>query len=320
MFLTQRKVIMAKIETTEGTDSMPAAVDVIDCRNAKFEDDSTFEKKDTHRPTLSDQGGFITEIKGKISFEIDLKASGSVGAQSQLGRLLLACGFEERLEEDVNEVVTGLVYLPVSAQASMKTITIYEYTLGDNSDAILRKLVGARGTYTMSIEAGKKAKVQFNFEGRYIEPIDMPNPTIIASNFESSLPAIVENASFKYDDDPYVCRGITLNCQNTLYPLPDMNSGSGILKTLITDRSISGTMSPDIINIAIKNFYAIWKANTKAEISLKVGSVAGNIIEITVPSAQLEKINIADDAGSAYREIPFIATGDDDNELKFILR
>lgn len=316
MFLTKKKIILVKIETTEGTDAVPTADDVIECRNSKMERDASFVKSDTHRASISDAGGFVSEIKGKCSFEVDMKASGTVATRSQLGKMLMACGFKETaLAESA-----GLQYDPVSSQSDMKTVTIYEYYLGDGTgNAILKKLVGAKGSFTLQMEAGKPAKAQFNFEGRYVEPADVANPSIDASDFESTLPPIVENSTFKYDNTGYVCRGVTINGNNDLYPIPDVNSATGVLKTVVTGRNIAGTMGLDMINVATKNFFAIWKANTKAAISMKVGATAGNIIEISMPAVQLEKVEDADDNGFAYQEIPFIATGEDD-ELSFVFK
>lgn len=320
MFLTKRKVILAKVETTEGTDAVPTVADIIDCRNSKMEQESSLQKKDTHRPSISDEGGVVTDIKGKCSFEVDMKGSGTVGTLSQLGKLLLACGFEEREETDENEAVTGLVYLPVSSQGLMKTVTIYEYYLGDgNSSAVLKKLIGAKGSITLKMEAGKVATAQFNFEGRYVEPTDATNPTVTSESFEQTIPKIVENAECTYDSVAYVSRGVTVNVNNDLYSIPDVNSNQGVLKTLITARNVSGTFAPDMINVSVKNFFAAWKNNSKANLSLKVGSAAGNIIEVSMHMIQFEKVNDADDSGFAYQEIPFIATGED-SELKFIFR
>lgn len=316
MFLNKKKIILVKIETTEGTDAVPTADDVIECRNSKMERDSTMVKAETHRPSISDPGGFVSDIKGKWSCEVDMKASGVVATRSQLGKMLMACGFKETaLAESA-----GLQYDPVSSQSEMKSVTVYEYYLGDGTGkAVLKKLVGAKGTATLQMEAGKVAKVQFNFEGRYVEPADVDNPSIDASDFESTIPPIVENSTFKYDNTGYVCRGVTINVNNDLYPIPDVNSDTGVLKTVVTGRSISGTMGLDMINVAVKNFFAIWKANTKASITMKVGATAGNIIEISMPAVQLEKVNDADDNGFAYQEIPFIATGVDD-ELSFVFK
>lgn len=313
MFIEKRKVILAKLEAVPGTDALPTIVDIIDCRSSKMEQESTLEKKNTYSASLSDQGGAVTEIKGRHTFEVDMKASGAVDTRSQLGKLLIACGFKE------TAITGGLKYMPGSNQDEMQTITLYEYFLGDGGVAILKKIVGARGTFTATMEAGKVAKVQFTFEGRYVEPIDATNPTPVSSNYEQSIPAIVESSQFTYDGGELVCRGVTLNSNNDLYSLPDVNSPEGILKTILTGRSISGTMAPDMVNMAVKNFFAMWTGNQKAAIHMQVGHTAGNIIEIDMPAVQLENVNDAEDSGYAYQEIPFICTGTDD-ELQFVFK
>ena len=319
MYLTKNKIIMAKIETTKSVDALCTVDDVIECTNAKMEQDSTMEKKDSYRVSISDPGGKIVDIKGKFSFEVDMKGSGTAGTRSQLGKLLLGCGMVESEVTDENENVIGLKYLPTSAQANMKTLTFYEYTIGDNNTAILKKLVGAMGTVSMTMEAGKTAKATFNFEGRYVEPIDASVPVVAVANYESSEPAIVENSNFKYDNVAYVCRGVTANLNHDLYSRPDVNSPTGVLETLITSRAWAGTMSPDMVSIATKNFFAVWKGNQKAQLEMQIGSEEGNIIKLLMPAIQLEKVNDSDDNGFEYQEIPFIMTGIDD-ELQITIQ
>ena len=317
MYLTKNKIIMAKVETTKGTDAGCGVSDVIECRNAKMEQDSTLEKKDTYRASISDPGGKITNIKGKFSFEIDLKGSGSVETRSQFGKLLLGCSMKETAVTS-GGTTTALKYEPTSTQSEMKTLTFYEYTIGENS-AILKKIVGAMGTVSITMEAGKVAKATFNFEGKYLEPIDASIPVVATSDYEQTEPQIVENSEYEYDNVAYVCRGVTMNLNNELYSRPDVNSPLGILETIITSRSWSGTMSPDMVAINTKNFFAAWKANTKAQLEMKVGATAGNIIEFVAPAIQLEKVNDSDDNGFAYQEIPFIMTGIND-ELQITIK
>lgn len=317
MYLTKNKIIMAKIETTKGTDAGCGVSDVIECRNAKMEQDSTFEKKDTYRASISDPGGKITNIKGKFSFEIDLKGSGTVGTRSQFGKLLLGCSMVESQVKDGNTTI-GLKYMPTSTQSEMKTLTFYEYTIGD-STAILKKIVGAMGTVSLTMEAGKVAKATFNFEGKYVDPIDASIPVVTTSNYESTEPQIVENSEYEYDNVAYVCRGVTMNLNNELYSRPDVNSPLGILETIITSRSWSGTMSPDMVSISTKNFFSTWKANTKAQLEMKIGETSGNIIEFVAPEIQLEKVNDSDDNGFAFQEIPFVMTGIN-NELQITIK
>lgn len=155
MSLTKREVILAKVETTYGQDpGLTAAADSILVENPSWSNEGArmFERPAT-RPTMSKlQKVFAGSLK-KISFECEVKGSGTAGSAPEIGHLLRACGLSETIVGG-----TSVTYAPIST--AFESATIYYY-----QDGMLRKLHGCRGTVTLKAEVGGKMMASFEITG-----------------------------------------------------------------------------------------------------------------------------------------------------------
>ncbi len=92
------KILLAKIETTYGTDSVPTgAADAVLAQNVVL---SAMEgqdlARDLDRNALGADATIPVELHQKLSFSVELAGSGAAGTAPPWGRLLRACGCARR--------------------------------------------------------------------------------------------------------------------------------------------------------------------------------------------------------------------------------
>lgn len=117
MALAQRKrVILAKLEATYGSDASPAAADAVLCSNLNLSpmEGSTVER-DFIRPYFGASGMIRVENYVKLDFETEIAGAGAAGTAPEWGTLLKACNFSETITA---AAITG------TAQAGGSTTTI----------------------------------------------------------------------------------------------------------------------------------------------------------------------------------------------------
>lgn len=99
MSLAMRKrVILAKLESTYGSDASPAAADAVLCSNLNLSamEGSTVER-DFIRPFFGASGMIRVENYVKLDFETELAGAGTAGTAPEFGTLLKACNFSETI-------------------------------------------------------------------------------------------------------------------------------------------------------------------------------------------------------------------------------
>jgi hypothetical protein len=91
----------------------------------------------------------------------------------------------------------------------------------------------------------------------------------------------------------------------------------GAESILITDRKPSGSISIEATSVATKNWWDLAKTAGTGPFSVKHGTVAGNIVGITAPMAQLKDPKYSDSDGVNMLDfgvelIPFSPAGNDE--------
>ncbi len=94
--LTKRALLLAKVETTFGTDAVPDPTnDALLIREPDFSADITTIVRDNVQQDLSPSGVITGRKIGSITFQHEVRGSGSVGTAPALGTLLKGCGYAE---------------------------------------------------------------------------------------------------------------------------------------------------------------------------------------------------------------------------------
>lgn len=92
--LSNRALMLAKIETTYNVDSLPSAVsDSFLVMNADLKIDPNVLRRNFYKPSLSQLPIFVGRKLASCSFTHEVKGSGAAATVPKLGTLLRACGF-----------------------------------------------------------------------------------------------------------------------------------------------------------------------------------------------------------------------------------
>ena len=313
-------VILAKIETTPGTDAVPTAA-----ANALLVTEMSItplDAKNIDRNLVRGYFGGSEQLVGpnsvKVSFSVELAGAGTAATAPAWGALLQACAMGEGLLSTPARVE----YTPVST--GLKTTSIYYY-----DDGVLHMLWGAMGTCSISAKVGERPMLKFEFIGlnggisaataaattltAWKKPIAMTKANVVDITLGStySLGAITGGVV-------YPSTGLELMLGNALAFTPLLSSES----VDITDRSVTGSMELDLTAAQEVAFMATVIANTTQSIAITLGTTTGNKLIIHGPAAQIlnpkkAELNGKRMIGYDLRLVPTTA-GSGNDELRLV--
>lgn len=303
--LSNRQVIAAKVEVTEGTGIALAGTDANNLiMEPKFEADVPMYERTFLDNSLSPQKAIATTRLGKLSFKVECKGSGTAGTAPALGKLLRACGFNEAVVAS-----TSVTYTPTSALSNIPTLSIAIY-----KDGLRKALKGCRGNVKYSAKAGEPGMFEFEFTGVYDGTTDVA--IITPSGVETTVPVSLLSATFSIASFSAFVSQIDFDMGNTLAPRGDINQASGYISTLLTKRNPKGSFDPEDELVATHDFYGRWLAGTTGALTWKHQGSAGNITTFTVPACQYMKLDEGDRDGIAVLNADYLmarnSTGGDD--------
>lgn len=308
--LVRKTVVLVKVESTYGVDASPTpSANAILVKNVDIRPTGEVLDRDFLRSSLSPLP-FVRGIKEvEVSFETELKGTGTAGSLPSWGwegTLFRACGMSETVTAG-----TSVVYAPVSS--SFESVTLYVY-----KDNIFHKVLGCRGTFSLSAEVGKYATVRWTLNGLYQAPTDT---TPSAQTFSSVAPPVVLNGGLSLGGYAAIATKIELNMGNELAKRLSVNATGGILEWVITGRKPGGSLDPETVTEATHPFWANWASGASVALNLgPIGSTAGNRITIDAPALQYESLSYGDRSGLLAYEMPFrcaSTTGDNEFTITF---
>lgn len=309
--LSNRQVIAAKVETTEGTAIALAGADANNLiMEPKFEADVPMYERTFLDNSLSPQKAIATTRLARLSFKVEAKGSGTAGTAPAVGKLLRACGFAETVVAS-----TSVTYAPTSALSNIPTLSMAIY-----KDGVRKALKGARGNVKYSAKDGEPGMFEFEFLGVYDGTTDAA--ILTPSGVEATVPVSLLAATFSIASFSAFVSQIAWDMGNTLAPRADINQASGFISTLLTKRNPKGSFDPEDELVATHDFYGRWLAGTTGSLTWKHQGSAGNILTSTVPTCQYMKLTEADRNGIAVLNSDFLmargsTAGDDEVSLAF---
>lgn len=300
----RQKTLLAKIETTYGTDSTPGAANAMlvkDVELTAMEAESI--DRDLVKPFFGASETITSGAHVSLSFKIEHQGSGVVGTPPAYKDLLRACGLAEIITAAVS-----VEYVPVSDNTESASVYFY---MGDN----LHKLIGARGNVKSSFEKGIPY-LEFNFIGLWEDPAKIVAPTPDWSAFQKPAPTgkgVTSGFSLLgYTAKPYKLA-------------VDLGQDVKYIETLTTetidlnDRKSSGSVSIEAPNLDVHNFFLDAKNDVTGSLAIQHGQVAGLICKIDCPKVRVGAPKYGDNEGTTSLEmgLVLIPTAAGDDELKF---
>ncbi|MGK9084926.1 hypothetical protein KXR64_16750 [Brucella intermedia] len=181
----------------------------------------------------------------------------------------------------------GLRLDPVSDNFESLTMVL-------NMDGVEHKMLGSLGTFSITAEAGNYARIEWEFQGTFIDPIDKPMPI---ANYEKSLPSQVELARLRVDQDYVIVNAFNYTQANDIQVRPDVSSKEGYVGTRIVSRAPEGGIDPEAELVANHDFWGKMGAAERMTFQMRCGTEPGNTVWFLSPSVQYTGLTYQDRNG-----------------------
>jgi hypothetical protein len=331
-FITTRRMIAIKMETTEGTAIALTDGDVVHpVYDVDWTPEFQMHERNTTGSWFSKYQSMSGEQTATIKFTVEVKGAGSAGHPETvppcLGVPLTASG-----HSGTANGTTDITYAPASAVTaafvSSATVAMYE---GDTTATGCKifKIHGARGKVEYTFELGQIVRAAFTFQGVYNAPTD---GTFLATPAGATFqvvpkPFFATNAAFVVNFGSGISNlkvtSFKLNVDNTLGARKSAIAANGVFSYFITNRKVTGEFTFETEAAATFNPFTIKSAGTLGSIAATVGSVACNTALFTISKAQIIDVKQGNADGIATTTVSFLATqnvtavGDTEYTLKF---
>ena len=270
------KILLFKIETTYGVDAVPVVgTDAILATDVTLQ---PMEGSDVSRnldlPYFGAEGTIPNELHQKLSFKVELAPSGTPGLPPAWGPLLRACGCSQVITNGVS-----VVYQPVTNNHDAGTFYLW---IGTTRYVIL----GCRGTAKVTLNAQSIPYIEFSLTGLFTQPAETArgNPTLTAWR----APRVVSSANTPaclINSVAMVMRSFELDLACEIEP----RFLVGAEAILITQRKELIRTQVEAEALTLINPFALAAAQTAVAVNVVHGVGAGNITNISVPSAQMQR-------------------------------
>ena len=213
----------------------------------------------------------------------------------------------------VEAIAPGLMYRPITAVPSaQKSSTIYFHR-----DGILHSILGSRGTFSLDAQVGKIATLDFKMSGLWVDPKDAAIPAPVLTNLAG--PQFLA-ADLRIGDYSPVFTALKLDIGNKVEKRQDANSAEGVVGLLITGRSPSGSLDPEVDKLSNFNPWTAWKdTNARARINGYIGKTPGNRAALHMGACQYTDLKYGDRVGLATYSAGFLPTQDGSGDTEFRL-
>lgn len=292
---TRKRLILAEIEATYGTDPSPTGAEAILVRNLEITPlQAETVSRNLVRPYMGQSDQLLAQTRVEVTFEVELAGSGAAGTAPAYGPVLRSCGLSETISAG-----TSVTYAPESS--GFESTTIYFF-----NDGIRHKVTGCRGTFSLSAEVGQIPFISFTMTGIYNAPSDETLPTPTYSNQAS--PLIFKNgntSSFSIFSYSGCLQSLNFDVANSVVYRELVGCTKEVI---ITDRAPSGTCVIEAPSIATKDFFDIANGSTTGSITFLHGTTAGNRVTFTAAQSDIGSPTYSDMDGIQMLNLPFIAT------------
>jgi hypothetical protein len=313
--IMRNTAILAKIETTTGTDAAPTGADnALLVSNASFE----FNYNNVDRDPLRGYMGGRQSLPGtrfvRATFDVELTGSGTVGTAPAWGPLLLACAMAETTS------ATAVEYTPVST--GLKTLTI-KYIV----DGVLHTMLGCMGDVELDMQEGAIPMLKFNFTGRDGGTTEQAIPALTLTNWKTPTVITAENSGCLTLGGTYAAgvvtggttfpsRGLNVKLGNDLKQIATLCAGNQVD---VTNRNTTGNTQLELT--AAQEVQAVNDVNATVMTSLSFthGTTAGAKVMVFAPNTQRLSPAHVDYEGRAHMsfELNFVPVVGND-ELRIV--
>lgn len=287
--LMRKMLLLAKIESPAGTDSVPTTTNAMLVSGMTPElITANYVDRDNIKPYSGNNAKIATGIHREVTFSVEIAGAGTAGGTPAWDCLLRACAFAASTP---GGSPGEKHYTPIDPNSS-ETITIYEYL-----DGIRWIMTGCIGTVSLNFTSGGIPKFTFKFIGEY------------QAGSDTALPSNVSYSSFVAPVAVGKVWTPTFNIHSVAACMDSLNidmANNAIYRDLvgcggpaITDRKPAGTAVFELPTIATKAWDEVIKNSTSGALNFVHGRTAGNIVQVECPYVTCDSASIQDKDGVA---------------------
>lgn len=199
------------------------------------------------------------------------------------------------------KIPVNVLYGPAST--NIPSVTEYFYM-----DGLLWKLLGARGSVSLTLNSGREWRAQFNFRAMFDSKTDVAVPT---ATLDDATKPIWKNGLMLTKGQEVALQQLSLGTNPDITNPDNPNAAEGFDPAIITARNLQGTFNPLEQLVANMDFMADFRAGTKRKLGAIAGSSTGNQLGLTIPEAKYRNVTPTDRENLAANDIPFSAVGRD---------
>ncbi|MDQ0454717.1 phage tail tube protein [Rhizobium paknamense] len=269
----RNKALLVKLEATYGEDAAPTgAANAMQAGNFNFEPLlGTDVSRDLILPYMGHQGVILTGNYARVAFDVEVAGSGTAGTAPAWGVLMRACGMAE-----VITAATDVKYTPISG--GFEAASIYFV-----NDGIKHVLLGARGTWKLSMQPSQIARYSYTLTGLLGTITDDANPAIDVTKFIKPVPVSKANTTFSLLGYAGACEAFSFDLAGDIQPRLLINEES----IEYTDRQMTGEATMATTSLETVDWFAAAQAHETGVMAAQHGKTAGNIVQFDAPRVQI---------------------------------
>ncbi len=304
-------LVLAKIESVYGTDPTPAAAanSIRVLNPAVYEADAEYIERKILDGTGDAIPSEVRQTRARMTFTVEISgnrtdgstpdiSAGSASYALALSPLLRACDMAEDYDAESSGGARdgSVLYTPTVPSAEGSSLTLYLYKAGK-----VHKITGAKGTFTITCQAGDFWRINFEFRGKYVAVSDASIPS--GSVFEATVPPKWGNTSGALlNSTARVMSQVTFTLGNNIELRPDANLDEGVKGYLVTQRQSVIEFDPEDETEATLGLFTAWKAGTVQTLDLINGTETGNTIQLLC-YGQITNIRDGSRAGLVTKQV-----------------
>lgn len=288
----KRKVILAKLEVTYGTDSAPvAATDGVLSMNLSLDLAADDLERELDHPYLAANPSVLVGRMATVEFDFEPVGHATLGTAAPSNAIMEACA-----HAGVSVASTSFTYNPISSAAKSATIHFY---MGDQRVAI----TGCRGTIDFENEIKKFPKAHVKLVGQFAIPTTQAIVSPVVTTWQD--PPAIETETWSLTVNSIaVCATMFQLSQGNEVP---MHECSEQREVVLTDRKANGKLRIYDPTVGVLDLWTLAKDRTQVPIVSIVNGGANKITTINVPKAQLSLPKFVEIEGVIGLEFDFKA-------------
>lgn len=195
-------------------------------------------------------------------------------------------------------------YAPESSGQEWASIYGYEHRT-DAGNSRLTKIVGAQGTWTLSLPVRDVPRFSFDFVGRPVAPSDVSHPGAPTYDSTTAFPFLDAGCYLTSGASVVKINNLSVDYGAAVQAADDPSDDFGYDIAGITRRRVGGTIVPPKSLLSAFNPFTSWQNQTEYGFAAWWGPSAGNRMAIIIPALRFQNRTDQDVNGFAYDSLPF---------------